>query len=98
MKKFSRRKEDFKCRHCHKKVIGNGYTNHCPSCLYSVHVDQNPGDRMAECGGLMKPVKIVQKHREIKIIHRCEKCKTEKINRLSPGDNQEMLLKIIASI
>lgn len=95
MKKFRKKKENFKCRNCRKMVKGDGYTNHCPYCLFSLHVDENPGDRQANCGGLMRPVGIIQKHGEIKIVHRCEKCKKEKINRLSPKDNQEALLKII---
>ena len=52
---FQRRIENFVCEHCGEKVIGDGYTNHCPKCLWSKHVDVNPGDRMAHCGGMMKP-------------------------------------------
>ena len=38
-----------------KKVEPLGYTsrNHCPFCLWSLHVDENPGDRACECGGEM---------------------------------------------
>ena len=61
MKRFSRRTEDFTCEHCGTKVKGNGYTNHCPQCLYSKHVDINPGDRLSDCGGLMEPIDIEQK-------------------------------------
>ncbi|MFA5023297.1 MAG: RNHCP domain-containing protein, partial [Candidatus Paceibacterota bacterium] len=30
---FKRQIEDFVCEHCGEKVVGNGYTNHCPRCL-----------------------------------------------------------------
>ena len=42
---FTRKVEDFTCEHCGREVHGNGYTNHCPHCLHSKHVDVNPGDR-----------------------------------------------------
>lgn len=98
MKQFIKNKENFVCRNCNQKVIGNGYTNHCPKCLYSVHVDQFPGDRKSSCGGLMKPVGITTKNGEEKIIHCCLKCGLEKINRLDPKDDRETLLKVIKSL
>ena len=55
-KKFQRTIEDFTCEQCNFAVKGNGYTNHCPKCLWSKHVDVNPGDRAATCGGLMEPI------------------------------------------
>ena len=51
---FIRKTEDFICEHCGREVRGNGYTNHCPYCLWSKHVDINPGDRAAGCGGLKR--------------------------------------------
>ncbi|MBR6751902.1 MAG: RNHCP domain-containing protein, partial [Alphaproteobacteria bacterium] len=47
MKQFVKRVENFTCAHCGAEVFGNGYTNHCPKCLWSRHVDNNPGDRMS---------------------------------------------------
>ena len=58
MKKFQKRVEDFCCENCGTEVTGNGYTNHCPKCLYSKHVDINPGDRLNSCGSMMKPTNI----------------------------------------
>ena len=57
-KRFQRKIEDFVCANCGAKIKGNGYTNHCPACLWSKHVDINPGDRASVCGGLMKPIDI----------------------------------------
>ena len=53
--KFKRKIEDFVCGHCKQKVKGNGYTNHCPKCLWSKHVDLTPGDRASGCKGMMAP-------------------------------------------
>lgn len=94
-KKFTRTIEDFVCEHCGIKVSGNGYTNHCPECLYSKHVDVNPGDREAQCGGLMKPLRLEMKGQEYSIIHHCEKCDFERKNKVLPQDNYEALLALI---
>jgi len=47
MKKFHMIDEDFTCENCNEEVKALGYTarDHCPYCLYSKHVDKNPGDR-----------------------------------------------------
>ena len=37
------------------KLRAMNYTNHCPRCLYSKHVDINPGDRAEQCDGMMEP-------------------------------------------
>lgn len=94
MKKFNRRTENFVCEHCGTKVIGNGYTNHCPNCLYSKHVDINPGDREADCGGLMEPVSLELKNGDYIITHRCTQCGHIRKNKTSPDDNFEEILKL----
>ena len=60
MKKFTMRDENFICENCGMEVTKLNYTarDHCPYCLYSKHVDINPGDRMNACKGLLKPVGI----------------------------------------
>jgi len=57
-KQFQKRKEDFTCGNCRLSVKGNGYTNHCPRCLWSLHVDVNPGDRSEVCRGMMRPIGV----------------------------------------
>jgi len=94
MKRFQRTKEDFVCENCGNNVTGNGYTNHCPACLYSKHVDINPGDRMAECGGLMLPIDFEIKSGKYIIIHKCDTCGHQKKNRTSKEDNIKILLEI----
>lgn len=84
---FKKVKEDFDCGHCGASVIGGGYTNHCPKCLWSKHVDVNPGDRAEECGGLMKPEKVEMEKGEFVIVHKCEKCGKVKRCRTSRDDD-----------
>ena len=93
-KKFQKRKEDFICEHCGKTVIGNGYTNHCPYCLWSKHVDINPGDRAETCQGLMKPIGIESKGAEFVVIQQCQKCGFQRKNKICAQDDFEQVLKI----
>lgn len=94
MKKFNRNIENFTCENCGAKVQGNGYTNHCPDCLWSKHVDINPGDRAADCGGLMEPVSLEIKNGEYVVTHRCQKCGFTRKNKISSTDNFEAVLRL----
>ena len=94
-KKFQRRREDFECEKCGAEVKGTGYTDHCPHCLWAKHVDINPGDRAADCGGMMKPIAVVDKRKDDWIIkYRCEKCSHEFRVKSAPEDNFDEILKI----
>jgi hypothetical protein len=96
-KRFIRRKEDFVCEKCGSRVVGDGFTNHCPHCLYSKHVDVNPGDRGNPCGGLMEPVSVESKTGSCAIVHRCTKCGAEKKNKSARNDSQEAILAVARS-
>ena len=96
-RKFTRTLEDFICAHCGAKVSGNGYTNHCPKCLWSKHVDINPGDRAGRCGGLMELVGFEQKGRWWRVVHRCQKCQQTKVNKLSSSDSLKEALANLSS-
>ncbi|HMB66205.1 MAG TPA: RNHCP domain-containing protein [Patescibacteria group bacterium] len=93
-KKFQRTREDFVCENCGGSVEGSGYTNHCPYCLYSKHVDINPGDRQETCGGLMEPVGVKVKGGEYIIVHRCIRCGFKKRNKVCPQDNMNLVIKL----
>lgn len=93
--------EDFTCRHCASQVparaAGTGHRNHCPHCLWSRHLDRNPGDRAAACGGLMEPAAImVRPGGEWAIIHRCVECGVYKANRIAGDDHEYGLLALAA--
>jgi predicted RNA-binding Zn-ribbon protein involved in translation (DUF1610 family) len=97
VKKFVRNVEDFTCINCGARVKGNGYTDHCPVCLYSVHVDINPGDRLCTCIGIMKPVSAsLNRAGTFTIEYICTKCGVHKKVKASPKDNKEALMNLNA--
>lgn len=77
-RKFQRKIEDFTCENCGSEITGDSYTNHCPICLWSKHVDINPGDRASICQGLMEPIALENKSGEQIIVHRCVICGYQK--------------------
>jgi predicted RNA-binding Zn-ribbon protein involved in translation (DUF1610 family) len=93
-KNFIRQTEDFICEHCRKEVKGTGYTNHCPECLWSKHIDNLPGDRQNPCSGLMEPIGLELQGDKQQIIHRCQNCGIIKKNKVADNDNRESILKL----
>lgn len=91
---FEKRVEDFVCARCHSAVKGTGYTNHCPACLWSQHVDNDPGDRAAECGGIMEPIKLEGSTGRYRILHKCILCGIERRVDTSDDDNTDALLAL----
>lgn len=91
--------ESFTCKVCGRLVVPNGagsdHRNHCPYCLSSQHLDIEPGDREADCGGAMEPVAVwVRKNGEWAIIHRCKICGALSSNRIAADDNPMKLMSI----
>lgn len=97
-KNFTRTIENFTCGHCGADVTGNGYTNHCPHCLYSRHVDVNPGDRAATCGGLMKPVSIETKDGAYMIVQECVKCHHTRRNKTDAADSIDAIAAVSSAL
>lgn len=91
---FQKTIEDFSCERCGRKVHGSGYTNHCPDCLWSKHVDIYPGDRKAVCKGLMEPIGVSQKSGEWIIRHKCTTCGYEKNNKVAKEDNINAIIAL----
>ena len=92
--RFTKNQEDFVCIVCGKKIHGNGYTNHCPACLSSLHVDINPGDRACSCHGVMLAVGLEHRNGKDYILHRCQNCGFERKNQVSPQDDFEAVLAL----
>ena len=91
--------ETFTCKNCGRVVVpegaGSDHRNHCPNCLYSLHVDIAPGDRESDCGGHMEPVAVwVRNKGEWAIIHRCKMCGSFSSNRVAADDNPMKLMSI----
>lgn len=93
-KRFTRVVEDFVCENCGRAVQGHGYTNHCPACLWSKHVDVHPGDRLADCHGMMEPVAVEPAGDRYVIVHRCRSCGKRIRNRSAPDDRFDALLRL----
>ena len=97
-KKFSC-DEPFICKKCGRTIVetgaGTSHRNHCPNCLTSQHLDNEPGDRKSDCGGIMEPVAVwIRKNGEWAIIHRCKICGTFHSNRIAADDNPLKLMSL----
>ena len=92
----------FKCENCKKAVIpvtNGSYRNHCPFCLYSLHLDINPGDRLSQCKGLMKPVGLrYNGNKGWQILHLCLTCGVKKVCKIATDTNEPDSLETIAKV
>lgn len=104
MRQFTHINDSFRCVHCKREVQPSSHScrNHCPYCLYSVHLDVFPGDRLADCGGLMKPIRIEYHTKKgYRVVHRCLNCGHVCRNILQQGeavqpDNQDVVFHLMA--
>ncbi len=103
-KRFTKNDSGFTCLHCDFEAEPLGHTsrNHCPRCLYSLHVDVNPGDRANPCGGLMEPIGVEGGPGAYVVVHRCLRCGEVRRNRavtetpLHP-DDMDTIIRLSAS-
>jgi hypothetical protein len=79
-----------------RPLSGGRHRNHCPVCLYSLHVDgETPGDRASECRSLMVPVGLlIRRSGEQAIVHRCLGCGFERHNRVAADDNPLAVMRL----
>ncbi|MCF7905986.1 RNHCP domain-containing protein [Candidatus Gracilibacteria bacterium] len=99
MKSFTHKNEGFTCCVCGAENPPASATcrNHCLKCLYSLHVDKNPGDRAESCHGRMKPIQVeVARGSMSDIVFQCEKCGVVKKNKIASDDDRETLLSVIS--
>lgn len=96
MKNFNMIDEEFICDNCGKNVEKLKYSarDHCPYCLYSKHVDINPGDRKNNCKGLLVPVGIEKFKNTYKIIYKCYSCNEYHKNIMATDDNMDLIIKL----
>ena len=99
MKIFNELDEKFICENCGKNVNKLIYSSrdHCPYCLYSKHVDINPGARMNECKGLLRPVGIEKYKNTYKILYICEKCGKLHKNIMAKDDSMAKIIEVSKS-
>ncbi|HMM41044.1 MAG TPA: RNHCP domain-containing protein [Thermomicrobiales bacterium] len=92
--------EPFKCRNCRAFIgeppSGGRQRNHCPMCLYSLHVDlKTPGDRASDCRSLMEPIGVFYRPSlEQMVVHRCLGCGAVRYNRVAADDNPILLAEL----
>lgn len=89
-RQFTDVNEAFTCAQCGHAVQPSTRScrNHCPVCLYSLHVDVNPGDRSSTCRGIMEPIGVLRHSRKgYQVIHRCQSCGHEARNILRFEDD-----------
>ncbi|MCL2108267.1 MAG: RNHCP domain-containing protein [Oscillospiraceae bacterium] len=94
LSRFTEIDEPFVCLVCGAEVAPLGYTSrdHCNRCLCSLHVDVNPGDRQATCGGVLRPVGVENAKKGVKILYKCERCGMRRKNIAAKDDDGEMIL------
>lgn len=98
-KRFTKNDEGFVCGHCGYEVPPLGYTsrNHCPKCLWSLHADENPGDRASTCQGLMRPERSEPDPKKgFVIYHRCTRCGAIRRNKAARDDDRKILIALTA--
>lgn len=89
--------EEFKCENCGRHVPKLGYScrNHCPFCLYSKHVDIEPGDRLETCHGLLEPIGIETNGKKgYIIVFRCQKCGSIRKNKVAEDDDMDKVIAL----
>lgn len=102
--------KNFVCVNCQKEVrysieMATAHRNHCNSCLWSRHVDEKTGDRMAVCHEGMKPIGLTlkeagndrygkKKKGELMLVHQCVGCGKISINRIAADDDEKVILDI----
>lgn len=103
-KRFTKNDASFICANCGREVLPLGYSsrNHCPFCLWSLHLDINPGDRASDCGGPMMPLRVETDSRKgYIIVHKCTKCGELRRNRAAheakvQPDDLRLLIRLTA--
>lgn len=96
MKKFNMIDESFICEKCGNEIKPLLYSarDHCPFCLYSKHLDINPGDRLSNCHGLMKPIGIEKFRDTYKIVYKCAKCNLTHKNICAKDDDFNRIIEL----
>lgn len=99
-RRWSGSREGFRCRHCGAYAgplqFGGRHRNHCPHCLYSLHVDGRvPGDRASSCRSRMAPVGVfARRNGEQAIVHRCLGCGFERHCRVAADDDAAAVMRL----
>ncbi len=91
-------KIEFVCVNCGCEVppqIDSSIRNHCPKCLYSLHVDIFPNDNANSCHALMRPIDAIENEGQLFLVHKCTFCDKSSKGRVVIDDNYEVVIKIL---
>ena len=67
----------------------------CPNCLYSKHLDINPGDRAEDCHGILEPIGLETNSKKgYMIIFKCKKCGAIRKNKAAEDDNMDKIIEL----
>jgi len=97
MKRFIKNDGGFICINCGREISPLKYTsrNHCPHCLYSLHIDVMPGDRQNNCGGILQPVlSEPSASKGFVITFKCKKCGEKIRNKAAKDDDTKILIRL----
>jgi len=100
LKRFTKNNESFICEHCGKTVPFHltSSRDHCCFCLYSKHVDINPGDRQNGCKGLLEPIGIKTANGKTQIAYNCQKCLGRVFNIVADDDSKDVLNQLYSKV
>lgn len=89
----------FICKNCGFEVKENDNfkgRNHCPKCLFSLHLDIFPNDNANSCHGLMQPVGTLENEdKELLILHKCLQCGKTSRAKAAFDDSYDKILEIL---
>ena len=102
------RSRSFRCVRCGLDIPGDApgtaHRNHCPTCLWSRHLDDDvPGDRASECKASMEPIAVTVRGASLRgersdgewaLVHRCTGCDQLRLNRIAGDDNPLVLVRL----
>lgn len=93
---FKQRNESFVCINCNKKVKSHPSScrDHCNHCLFGLHVDNDPGDRLNPRRGVLEPVGLRKKGGKEQIVFKCQKCHDTAYCIVSLDDNFNAILEL----
>lgn len=104
---------EFRCSNCRQMVLvtdmmATAHRNHCPWCLWSLHVDTKPGNRASDCRARMEPVGLTFKRAgfdkygrpragDVMLVHFCRGCGEININRIAGDDSLDRVWELFAN-
>ncbi|RLC34266.1 hypothetical protein DRH14_03350 [Candidatus Shapirobacteria bacterium] len=64
-------------------------------CLWGRHIDGDiPGDRLADCGGAMEPIKAVYEKGRFRIFYKCVECGKGFLVKAGKSDDRKELVRL----